>query len=154
MKAVYFPCIFQFQHNSCKMSEYKKLNIVIAEDDSDDAIIIEASFINNEHFESVKLVSNGQKLIEYLEVNPHPDVILTDINMPIMDGIEALEVIYNSASFNNIPCFVYSTSINPNYENQAKRLGVKGYLVKPNSIEGFNEIPKEILLVLEKDERE
>ncbi|MES2691023.1 MAG: response regulator [Bacteroidota bacterium] len=133
------------------MSGYKKLNIVIAEDDLDDAMIIENSFINNAHFESVKLVGNGQQLIEYLRANPQPDVILTDINMPIMDGIEALEVIRNSSDFNKIPCFVYSTSINPNYETRSKSLGVKGYLVKPNTIEGFDDIPVEILRLLEKE---
>lgn len=152
MKAAYFPCIFQSRLNPYRMSESKKLSIVIAEDDIDDAMIIADSFAGNGNFESIKLVENGQQLIEYLGGNPLPDVILTDINMPIMDGIEALEFIYNSAGFNKIPCFVYSTSINPNYETRSKNLGVKAYLVKPNSIEAFNEIPKAILSVLEKEQ--
>lgn len=131
------------------MLENKKLNIVIAEDDLDDAMIIEGSFAANADFESVKLVRNGQELIEYLKVNVLPDVILTDINMPIMDGIEALEIIYNSDDYNNIPCFVYSTSINPSYQTLCQTLGVKAYLVKPNSIEDFDNIPIEIITLLQ-----
>jgi len=134
------------------MPEFKKLHILIAEDDLDDAMIIEGSFENNESFESVRLVGNGQELVDYLNSgsNMLPDVILTDINMPIMSGIEALEVIYNSDKLSTIPCFVYSTSVNPTYETQSKNLGVKGYLVKPNSIEGFDQIPLDILEFLEK----
>jgi CheY-like chemotaxis protein len=133
------------------MSKFKKLHIVIAEDDPDDAMIIEGSFINNDDFESVTLVNNGQELIDYLKSARIPDVLLTDINMPIMDGIEALETIYNSENLKTIPCFVYSTSINPSYEIKCKSLGVIGYLVKPNNIEDFDEIPKEILALLKRE---
>jgi len=133
------------------MCKLNKLTIIIAEDDEDDAMIIESSFSGNADFETVKMVKNGNELIEYLKLNSLPDIILTDINMPIMDGIEALKIIYNSNNLNKIPCFVYSTSINPSYEMLCKNIGVKGYLVKPNNINDFDEIPKEIISILEKE---
>lgn len=56
-----------------------------------------------------------------------PDIILTDINMPILNGIEALAEIHEDSSFRNIPAFVYSTTINPTYEAKCKELGTKGF---------------------------
>lgn len=134
-----------------KMSNLHNLHIIIAEDDIDDADIICQSFSQNPDFAKVSLVANGEELLNYLKdvSNETPDVILTDINMPILDGIEALQVILNNNDLKNIPCFVYSTSINPAYKEKCDLLGVKAYLIKPYSIEAFEEIPKSILKIIE-----
>lgn len=147
MKAPYL--IFFF--HSHKMQNLNNLHILIAEDDSDDADIICDAFTKNNNFEKVNLVANGEELLNYLKnsSNKIPDVILTDINMPIVDGIEALQEILNTTELKNIPCFVYSTSINPAYKEKCDLLGIKAYLIKPYSIEGFDEIPKSILSMIE-----
>ncbi|MFG4004051.1 response regulator [Flavobacterium aquidurense] len=133
------------------MQNLHNLHILIAEDDSDDADIISDAFTKNTNFEKVNLVANGEELLNYLKnsSNKIPDVILTDINMPIVDGIEALQEILNTTELKNIPCFVYSTSINPAYKEKCDLLGIKAYLIKPYSIEGFDEIPKSILSMIE-----
>lgn len=129
----------------------KKLHIIIAEDDNDDADVICETFSNNPSFSKVSLVANGEELLNYLKdtTNETPDVILTDINMPIRNGIEALQEILSHHDLKNIPCFVYSTSINPSYKQKCDVLGVKGYLIKPYSFEAFAEIPKTILSIIE-----
>jgi CheY-like chemotaxis protein len=126
------------------------LHIIIAEDDLDDADIISESFNKNPDFAKVSLVANGEELLNYLKDDSKdtPDVILTDINMPILDGIEALHQILNNNNLKKIPCFVYSTSINPVYKEKCDLLGVKGYLIKPYSIADFDEIPKSILQII------
>ena len=126
------------------------LHIIIAEDDPDDGMLVVESFEKNEDYNKVSLVKNGQELVDFLRENPNdiPDVILTDINMPIMNGIEALIEIMDDAKYKSIPCFVYSTSINPIYEARFKELGVKGFLIKPFSLEEFDEIPKKIISIL------
>ena len=127
------------------------LSILIAEDDFDDAEIIQESFLNNSHFSKVDVVKNGQELINYLKnCNACPHIILTDVNMPIMDGIEALEQISKDPVLSKIPCFVYSTSLNPTYEAKCDELGVKGFIVKPYTLEEFDNIPKEIITLLSK----
>ncbi|MBF4491274.1 MULTISPECIES: response regulator [unclassified Flavobacterium] len=133
------------------MLEKNNLHIIIAEDDHDDADVITETFSKNPDFRKVSLVANGEELLNYLKntSNEIPDVILTDINMPIIDGIEALQEILNTDGLKNIPCFVYSTSINPVYKERCDLLGVKGYLIKPYSIEAFEEIPKNILKIIE-----
>lgn len=133
------------------MTKLNNLHIIIAEDDEDDADVISEIFNKNPDFDKVSLVSNGEELLNYLKntSNATPDVILTDINMPIIDGIEALQQILNTETLKTIPCFIYSTSINPAYKEKCDLLGIKGYLIKPYSIEGFEEIPKQIIKIIE-----
>jgi len=133
------------------MPEKYNLHIVIAEDDMDDADVITETFTNNPNFSKVSLVANGEELLNYLknDQNENPDVILTDINMPIIDGIEALQEILSNDELKNIPCFVYSTSINPSYKEKCDDMGVKAYLIKPYSFEAFAEIPKTILSIIQ-----
>ena len=133
------------------MTKQNNLHIIIAEDDYDDADVICESFNKNPDFTKVSLVANGEELLNYLKnsSNEIPHVILTDINMPILDGIEALQEISNNNLLNKIPCFVYSTSINPAYKEKCDLLGVKGYLIKPYSIEEFDEIPMKIIKGIE-----
>ena len=133
------------------MTKLNNLHIIIAEDDEDDADVISEIFNKNPDFDKVSLVSNGEELLNYLKntSNETPDVILTDINMPIVDGIEALQQILTNNDLKYIPCFVYSTSINPAYKEKCDLLGVKGYLIQPYSLEAFEEIPKKIIKIIE-----
>lgn len=134
------------------MSTAKLLNILIAEDDEDDAFITLESFKKHNSFLKINLVKNGWELIEFLKnaVGSLPDVILTDINMPIMNGIDALRKMGENPAFSSIPTFVYSTSVNPVYEDECLKLGTKGYLVKPASIPNYDQIPDQILEILAK----
>jgi CheY-like chemotaxis protein len=124
------------------------LHILIAEDDPDDGFLIADSFRQNTSYNKVSLVQNGQELVDFLKINAAPNAILTDINMPLKDGIEALTEIMDDPYMKNIPCFVYSTSINPAYEARCRELGVRGFLIKPYSLEEFNEIPLRIISIL------
>lgn len=127
---------------------HEKLHILIAEDDTDDAEIIQDSFNKHPNFERVDLVQNGKELLDYLSDGVRPDVILTDINMPILSGFEAIKAIRLNQSLLNIHAFVYSTTINPVYEMQGRELGISGFLIKPFSITEFDQIPSKILEML------
>jgi CheY-like chemotaxis protein len=126
-----------------------KLHIIIAEDDIDDAEIIQDSFEKHSGFVKVDLVQNGKELLEYLKSGKKPDVILTDINMPILSGFEAIKEIRDISELANIPAFVYSTTINPTYESQGRALGINGFLIKPFRIDEFDQIPDKILSILQ-----
>ena len=147
MKEPHLTFISQFD----KMLKLNNLHIIIAEDDNDDADVIVEIFNKNPDFTKISLVSNGEELLNYLKdtSNENPDIILTDINMPILDGIEALQEILTDNDLKTIPCFVYSTSINPSYKEKCDMLGVKAYLIKPYSLEAFEEIPKKIIQIIE-----
>jgi CheY-like chemotaxis protein len=131
------------------MTRTENLHIVIAEDDIEDGEIILQSFERNVHFTQVDLVQNGEELLFFLKnAMQVPDVILTDINMPIMSGIEALKAIREDAALRDIHAFVYSTTINPTYKARCMELGIQGFLVKPFTLEAFDEIPHEIVAAL------
>lgn len=132
------------------MNGFENLHIIIAEDDFDDGEIIVECFSRHEAFSKVEWVKNGRELLNVLDYagNMKPDVILTDINMPIMNGIEALQEICQNQQLRNIPVFVYSSTINPIYELKCKELGTKGFLVKPFRLDDFNEIPRQIIATL------
>ncbi|MDR6967981.1 CheY-like chemotaxis protein [Flavobacterium arsenatis] len=128
------------------MALLENLHIIIAEDDIDDGEIIEQSFLKHPSFNKISIVKNGKELLEFLKTANHkPDVILTDINMPIINGIEALAEISNDLELNHITTFAYSTSINPIYESKCLQYGVKGFLIKPFVLEEFDEIPHKII---------
>ena len=130
----------------------KGLHIVIAEDDIDDGEIVIKSFGKHSLFTKVDWVKNGKELLDYLnDSSPKPDVILTDINMPIMNGIDALEEICETPLLKNIPIFVYSSTLNPVYEMKCMDLGVKGFLIKPLSLKEFDIIPTKIVDTLRTD---
>ncbi|HEY0045483.1 MAG TPA: response regulator [Flavobacterium sp.] len=127
------------------------LHILIAEDDPDDGEIMLETFSKHDAFSRIDLVKNGFELLEYLRdenVNT-PDVILTDINMPILSGIEALEKINADTALKAIPAFVYSSTLNPAYQVKCMSLGTKAFLVKPLNMREFDAIPKTILQILE-----
>ena len=133
----------------------KNLNVLLAEDDVDDGEFICEVFSKNSNIENVEWVKNGQELVDFLikKSNKKPDVILTDINMPILNGIEALEEINKYPSLSVIPVFVYSSSINPIYEKKCKELGALSYLIKPFDLNMFGEVPNQIINILKEKNR-
>jgi CheY-like chemotaxis protein len=132
------------------MSDQKLLHILIAEDDEDDAFMTIESFKKNRAFAKISLVKNGWELIEFLKNAGAalPDVVLTDINMPIMNGIDAIKKMCDNPKFGSIPTFVYSTSVNPIYEAECMKLGTRGFLVKPLNLANYDDIPNKIAEVL------
>lgn len=131
------------------MTQLQNLHIIIAEDDIDDGEIIELSFAKHPAFIKISLVKNGKELLEFLKKgNEKPDIILTDINMPIINGLEALAEISNDIELSKIITFAYSTSINPIYESKCMQYGVKAFLIKPFVLEEFDKIPHKIMEVV------
>jgi CheY-like chemotaxis protein len=66
----------------------------------------------------------------------HPDIILLDINMPKMNGLEFLGIIKNYYSLNNIKTFIMTTSSEEYDKVAAENLGIAGYILKPLDFSG------------------
>ncbi|MDB4297726.1 response regulator [Flavobacteriaceae bacterium] len=82
--------------------------------------------------------SNGQIAIDKLtnkEVSP--DLILLDLNMPDVNGIEFLKLIKANDSLRHIPMVILTTSSNPEDVQQCFALGVSGYVLKPLKYEDY-----------------
>ncbi|GAB3828732.1 hypothetical protein GCM10028895_42620 [Pontibacter rugosus] len=71
------------------------------------------------------------------KISPAPSVILLDINMPKMNGLEFLEELRREPEFSHIPVFIMTTSNEESDRMAAQRLNVSGYIVKPLSFDSF-----------------
>lgn len=81
-----------------------------------------------ENMQVVAEANNGEEVVSYLRDNPLPDIIITDINMPSMDGVQLIEKI--TEDYPEIKVMVLSMLNNTQNVIQAFRKGAKGYLVK------------------------
>lgn len=64
-----------------------------------------------------------------------PDLIVLDVNMPRLGGLETLERIRNDKRLEHLPVFMFSTSEQPREISKAYQLGANGYLIKPRDSE-------------------
>ncbi|GGB21068.1 response regulator [Sphingomonas metalli] len=60
-----------------------------------------------------------------------PDLVITDINMPRMDGFELIEAVRGHSRWNNVPILVLSTEFSDDKKQRARRAGATGWIVKP-----------------------
>lgn len=114
--------------------------ILVAEDDLDDQQLLQTVFKEKKYLTPLRFVNNGIELIDYLHLilenngnHPYPNFILLDLNMPKMDGKQALKVIKEHAALKRIPVIVFSTTENKSEIDQCYELGANTYVVKPTS---------------------
>ena len=103
-----------------------------ADDDADDLdILYEIVEMLNPAFKVIT-VRNGQEVVDFLESSVVlPDIIILDINMPIMDGRSCLKFIKKDPRFNSIPVIIFSTSTNQKDIELCYQLGALAYVEKP-----------------------
>lgn len=107
-------------------------NILLAEDNLGDIEIFKEICIESKYPCSLFIVNDGKGALEFLtSEQPLPDIIVLDINMPGMNGLEALEEIKSHKIFEKIPAVILTSSKLSLDINKAKNLGANGYIVKP-----------------------
>ncbi|UCD84334.1 MAG: response regulator [Deltaproteobacteria bacterium] len=74
---------------------------------------------------------NGKEALNKLIVEDNIDLILLDINMPVMNGISFLENIRKEGKYTHIPIIIISTEGKEEDTKRGLKLGAKGYIVKP-----------------------
>ena len=88
--------------------------ILYAEDDEDDQQLIRESFTNYTSNVEIIIANNGVEAVSYLNnlpaSKPKPCLIILDINMPRMNGLEALKEIKANKRFSDIPAILFTTS--------------------------------------------
>jgi DNA-binding NarL/FixJ family response regulator len=120
-----------------------KIRLLLA----DDHPLIRAGFQSllskNERFELVGIAENGKELLELVD-KLSPDIVLSDINMPIMNGMEAITEI--GKRHPEVKCVVLTMHEEHEYIMNALKIGVQGYILK--SIERFD-LEKAIIMIYE-----
>ena len=111
-----------------KLPSEEPISILIAEDEHLVARSLQTD-LEELGFEVVGPASNGLRAVD-LAKKHMPDLILMDIRMPEMDGLEAAEKIFNEQ---NIPVIILSAYGDPDYLKTSAEIGVFGYMLKPVS---------------------
>ncbi|MCD6012239.1 MAG: response regulator [Flavipsychrobacter sp.] len=124
----------------------KPKSILVIEDDYLDIVSIKRALNKFEKKFELNIAHNGVEALEMLNGNipdqkkVHPDIILLDINMPKMNGIEFLRIIKNYLSLNNIKIFITTTSAEEYDKLAAEQLGITGYILKPLELDIGNNV--------------
>jgi CheY-like chemotaxis protein len=125
----------------------KVINILLVEDDKLDIIDMQRTLDKMNILNKTSVARNGEEAIEYLHnatQRERPDVVLLDMNMPKMNGIEFLTHIRKQEEWRDLKVFIVTTSDEPVDREHTKKLGISGYIVKPlklnnpSSIDSFN----------------
>ena len=126
----------------------KNKPILLVEDDTVDAMTVKRALKEIHVNNRLDIVKNGEEALEYLQKDSAepPCIILLDINMPKMNGIEFLKVARNEALLERIPVVVLTTSKNDEDVIESFKLCVAGYILKPVTYTEFIETVKTIEL--------
>ena len=118
--------------------------ILLVEDDSVDAMTVKRAMKEVGVTKPLVHLTDGEDALKYLKDNSseQPSMILLDLNMPRMDGIEFLKTIKSDPSLRAIPVVVLTTSRNAHDVLESFELGAAGYMVKPVDYANFVEIVK------------
>ncbi len=113
-------------------------SVLLIEDDVFDTMTAQKSFERFNVPHQLFTAFNGEEALDMLlgrfgtpAIEPLPEVILLDLNMPRMNGVEFLEVLRGTPQLAHLPVFVTTTSNMDLDRAEAERLGVSGYILKP-----------------------
>lgn len=133
------------------MKENKTPLILIADDDEDDRMFTKEAFDENFEHNEIRFVNDGVELLDYLRrknkysnpvLSPRPSIILLDLNMPKMDGREALKEIKTDPKLRTIPVVILTTSKAEQDIVKTYDLGVNCFITKPVSFTAFLEVTR------------
>ncbi len=120
--------------------------ILLVDDDQVDVMTVMRALKEIHVINPVVNLENGEEALKYLR-NPKsvkPCIILLDLNMPIMNGIEFLQVAKHDAQLKRIPVVVLTTSEEQQDKVNSFDLGVAGYMAKPVNYRQFVEVMRTI----------
>lgn len=128
---------------------HKKISIVLVDDDSDDRQIFDEALSEIISEYELKSFADGRLFISHLteenNQNPLPDIVFLDINMPIVDGLETLEIIRTQLHINEVPVIMYSTSCIDSDVEKAFNAGANAYLTKPTNFKKLKSVLRKVI---------
>ncbi len=133
------------------MSDGRPITILLADDDEDDRMMTRDALRDARLHNDLRTVIDGVDLLAYLRregeyadptVSPRPGMILLDLNMPRMDGREALTAIKQDPALRAIPVVVLTTSKAEEDVLRSYDLGVNSFITKPVTFLGLVDVMK------------
>jgi CheY-like chemotaxis protein len=109
--------------------------ILLADDDNDDFEIFKEALAKVNCDATLFHAVNGVAVLNYLNTttNERPDVIILDLNMPVMNGWQTLARLKSTQAFEDIPVIIYTTSAHVRDIEIANDLKAHGFITKPSN---------------------
>ncbi len=123
-----------------------KKPILLVEDDVIDIMTTKRALREIKVMNKLETAGNGEDALNLLRNSLHslPCIILLDLNMPKMNGLEFLEIVKDDKALRHIPVIVLTTSREEQDRIESFSLGVAGYMLKPVDYQQFVEVVKTI----------
>lgn len=125
----------------------KSINFMLVDDDEIDVKSMQRTFEKNKITNPLYIATNGIEALNKLlgkngeqKLYPTPKIIILDINMPKMNGIEFIKNIRANKKLKSLLIFVLTTSNSEKDKTEAYNLNVAGYIVKPLQLNDFVEM--------------
>lgn len=120
------------------------LRVLVAEDNEDHRFLTVRALRDVENVDlEIETVADGEEALDYVNRRngfhdrPRPDLVLLDIRMPKVDGLEVLRQLKEDPDLRTIPTIVLSSSDRPEDINAAYELGSNSYVTKPATLAGM-----------------
>ena len=132
---------------------YKDVEILFAEDNADDATLTIRGLKKSGLTNKIYHVKDGAEALDFIycrgeyadrNLNDHPKMILLDLKMPKVSGIEVLKKIKTDPDFNSIPVVILTSSKEDPDIKKCYALGANSYIVKPVESDNFFNALKEL----------
>ena len=116
----------------------RNLNILLLEDDMIEVMKLNRTISSLKLNHKIIEASNGEEALKLLEKKDElPDIILLDLNMPKINGIEFLDILKKDPILKNIPTIILTTSGNQKDLSECYKIGIAGYILKPLKYEDY-----------------
>lgn len=118
--------------------EHDHLEILLVEDNPSDVRLFQDALSGPYH---VTVAQNGAEALDRLfqrgkfKNSPRPDVVVLDLNIPLVDGHEVLNAMKSNSQLRSIPAIIFSASSRPGDVEKAYEFGASAYLVKPTGLD-------------------
>jgi DNA-binding response OmpR family regulator len=128
--------------------------LLVIEDARDQAILVGAAARHAHPGLEVRIAEDGKQGIDYLSgispledppANPTPDIVILDLEMPVVDGFGVLEWLGEHLGERQFPVVVLTASSNPDHEVRARELGATEVHQKPTDLSALGEMVKKIV---------
>jgi len=122
------------------------IRTILVVDDSQTIRALTRTLLKNSGYEVIEAVDAAQA-IRFLQTGAHVDLVLSDVEMPNMDGVEMLDVIRNRLKRRDLPVVMLTSVRKVEVLKKAKQLGVQGWVLKPFDNEILLQIVKKAIVV-------
>ncbi|MFI6598880.1 response regulator [Nonomuraea sp. NPDC050536] len=132
------------------MSDLRPIEVLLIEDDQGDILLTREAFDLNKVRNRLHVVNDGEQAMAFLRREdgyadaPRPDLMLLDLNLPRMDGMEVLEAVKADSELRTIPVVILTTSEAEEDIIRSYRLHANAYVSKPVDFEQFIRVVRQI----------